>query len=323
MDMYLCGKTALDFWNVPYIRDNIEPANAEFEEEFIVFTEKSVHHPQRMILHTCKIKNAIKYTEKGVCTLPLIFLQLANHYTIHQLIYLGLQICSKKPNGDYVCRHKELEKCARELVGHRGRRKALRALKYIQEGSRSPMESLLYMFLRLPNALGGCGFTRLKLDCKIDLRPNINKVYYADLYDPSKKLLIEFDGFKHHNNPNSFSKDVIRSSNLESEGYSVLSVRSAQLYSLKDYRILVKNISRRVAKPVRIRARKFISGFIGIRNILFKKYNSFRTRLKRISRNDLPNFIGVDSSFADYNKHEEIFKKKVLFLNHQKIPNSY
>jgi len=54
------------------------------------------------------------------------------------------------------------------------------------------MESILYMFLRLPNALGGCGFNEIVLNEKIVLDGG-NKTYFADLYVPSCKLDIEYD----------------------------------------------------------------------------------------------------------------------------------
>jgi very-short-patch-repair endonuclease len=234
---YICGKKALDYWNVPNFRGVIEPENAEFPLEHVIFTDRSLYRPQGIMIHTCRIKDAEHYTKKNVCTLPLVFLQVALEYTIHELIYLGLQICSHREKGPPLCSVQDLYNCAKKLKGHRGRQKALRAIRYLDNGSRSPMESILYMFLRLPNALGGCAFTEIRLNQKLTLRKSRN-TYYADLYAPSSKLDIEYDSQIHHDNPTAYSSDSIRAAHLEDEGYQILSVKPVQLYNLKYFETL-------------------------------------------------------------------------------------
>ena len=66
---YLCGKRALDYWNVPHIRGNIELNETVFPQEYVLFTSKPLYRPQRARLHTCRIPGAEKYTQQGVCTL--------------------------------------------------------------------------------------------------------------------------------------------------------------------------------------------------------------------------------------------------------------
>jgi hypothetical protein len=154
IEKYLCGKAALDYWDVPAIRGKIEPPDMIFPEEYVIFTDKPLYRPDRAKIHTCSILGAEKYVDGRACTLPLVFLQVALEYSIHELIYLGLQICAYREGDHPRCTVEELRTCAEELRGHRGRRKALRAIRYLADNSRSPMESILYMFLRLPNALG-------------------------------------------------------------------------------------------------------------------------------------------------------------------------
>ena len=64
----------------------------------------------------------VSYTHLDVYkrqTLPLVFLQVALEYTIHELIYLGLQICSHRENGSPLCSVQDLYACAKKLKGHR------------------------------------------------------------------------------------------------------------------------------------------------------------------------------------------------------------
>ena len=296
---YICGKKALDYWNVPNLRGVIEPENAEFPLEHVIFTDRSLYRPQGITIHTCRIKGAEHYTKKGVCTLPLVFLQVALEYTIHELIYLGLQICSHRENGSPLCSVQDLYACAKKLKGHRGRQKALRAIRYLDNGSRSPMESILYMYLRLPNALGGCAFTEIQLNRKLSLRKS-GKTYIADLYVPSCKLDIEYDSQTHHDNPAAYSKDSIRAAHLEDEGYQILSVKPIQLYNLKHFETLAKNIARRIGKRIRIRARKFFDSFAALRDLLTNERHRIRSRFKKTGSFEYPNFPGVVRMYPVY-----------------------
>ena len=299
IEKYLCGKPALDYWGVPSLRNNIEPANMYFEEEYVIFTSKPVYRPDRAIIHTCSIPGAEKYVSGKVCTLPLVFLQVAHEYSIHELIYLGLQICSYREGNRPRCTVEELRTCAEELRGHRGRRKALRAIRYLDNNSRSPMESLLYMFLRLPNALGGCGFNEITFNEKIILEEN-GKVYYADLYVPSCKLDIEYDSEEYHSSASAILKDEIRTANLESEGYQVISVSFSQLADLKTFQTLAGQLSQLIRKRIYIRARKFFENFVALRDLLQKKGLRIRSRFRKIHRREVPQFSGVKTMYRIY-----------------------
>ncbi|HHX18898.1 MAG TPA: hypothetical protein GX728_00475, partial [Clostridiaceae bacterium] len=227
------------------------------------------------------------------------FLQVALSYSIHELIFLGLQFCSYREGDRPRCTVEELRTCAEELRGHRGRRKALRAIRYLENNSRSPMESILYMFLRLPNALGGCSFNEIVLNERIDL-DNGNKTYYADLYVPSCKLDIEYDSEEFHSSRSALSKDRERAAHLEAEGYRVVSVGYSQLTDLKAFRNLARQLSRLIGKRIYIRARKFFENFVALRDLLLKKGNNIRSRFRRIHRNEVPWHSGVRTAYKLY-----------------------
>ncbi|MGI6507554.1 MAG: endonuclease domain-containing protein [Saccharofermentanales bacterium] len=295
---YLCGKPALDYWKVPSIRGNIEPLDIHFPDEYVIFTDKPIYRPNRAVIHTCNIPGAEKYVQGKACTLPLVFLQVALDYSINELIYLGLQICSYRKGNQPRCTVDELRTCAEELRGHRGRRKALRAIRYLDNNSRSPMESILYMFLRLPNALGGCGFSEIVLNEKIVLEGG--KTYFADLYVPSCKLDIEYDSEEFHSSALALSKDRERTANLEKEGYQVVSVNYTQLNDLKDFQNLARQLSRLIRKRIQIRARKYFENFAALRDLLFKKGLRLRSRFRKIHWREVPPFPGVRTMYRIY-----------------------
>lgn len=296
---FLSGRAALERWGVPYLRGFLEPEDHEVQQEYVVFTDQSVHRPQGLALRTCRIKGASKYAKDGICTLPLAFLQVARDFDIHQLIYLAIQMTSYRDRKPPLVTLRALRSCAEELVGHAGRRKALRALKYAQEGARSPMEALLYMFLGLPNCLGGCGFRGMTFNEKI-FCPKSNKTYYADLYLPSKKLIIEYNSNQFHNEPPSIVNDSVRTTNLEAEGYKVMIVTAGHLKDIANFETLANNIAKFLKKSIRIRARKFFPGHRAVRDLMMRAGRDPNLRHKKVLIYEVPRFPGVKESYRLY-----------------------
>lgn len=295
---YLCGKAALEYWKVPNLKGLLEPADSNFENEYVIFTNQSIYRPNNLILHTCKIKGAEKYVKDDVCTLPLVFLQIASEYDIHKCILLGLQICSFRGNQPPLCTLEELENCAKDLIGHKGRRKALRAIKYISNESRSPMESILYMFLRLPNALGGCGFKNAIFNKKINTKSG--NTYYADIYIPEIKLIAEYDSRQYHDNAKSYESDSVRASNLLESGYQVISIKSFQLKKLNHFKTLANRIAAMLGKKIRIRARKFFQSFITIYNLMTSHGQTSTSSNSKVLLHQVPQFLGVNKYYSIY-----------------------
>jgi hypothetical protein len=161
------------------------------------------------------------------------------------------------------------------------------------------MESILYMFLRLPNALGGCGFKEIVLNERIVLEGG-NKTYFADLYVPSCKLDIEYDSEEFHSSASEISRDRERTAHLEAEGYRVVSVGYSQLNNLKAFRNLARQLSRLIGKRIYIRARKFFENFVALCDLLLRKGHSIRSRFRKIHKNEIPWHSGVRTAYRIY-----------------------
>lgn len=296
---FLSGRAALEYWEVPYLLDFLEPKDQKIQPEYVVFTDRSIHVPQGVKISTCRIPGASKYTQDDACTLPLAFLQVARYYEIHQLIYLAIQMTSYRSRRRPLVTLSELRSCAEELVGHHGRRKALRALKYAEEGSRSPMESLLYMFLSLPNCLGGCGFRGMVFNERIYCEKS-NRTYYADLYLPAEKLIVEYDSTQYHNDPESRASDARRTRHLQAEGYRVISVGYHQLRDIRGFEMLARTISKILNKRVRIRARKFFPGYRAMQELLIKGGYSLTSNCEKVEVSGVPQFSGIKRAYVLY-----------------------
>ncbi|MCL1895345.1 MAG: hypothetical protein FWG03_02225 [Clostridiales bacterium] len=113
------------------------------------------------------------------------FLQMAGQLTLAKLIELGYELCGvySMPNADdknvpergFYNRQpltsiKKLKAFLDSMPGVKGRKKAMRALRYLRDGSASPMETKLAILLTLPYMLGGYGFSLPEMNKRIAYR---------------------------------------------------------------------------------------------------------------------------------------------------------
>lgn len=286
MQKYLCGSKALEYWGLSEVCETLHLPD---RTEYVVFSDHDFY--RNSLTHWCSMKVARRYTQNGVCTLPYLFMRYARTLSFLQLIYLGLQMCACPPGEKPPCTVRKLRDCAFSLERHAGRRKALQAIRYIQNKSGSPMESRLYMHLCLPNFLGGCGFPKAVLNKPIQVHA---KQYYLDLYFPDTDLGIEYDSYEYHNNARSFSKDTLRDAKLRTAGYSLIHVKPGQLNNIEGFQNLAMTISRQLKKPITIRTTKFFEPF---KELFYFFRSAGYTPVRSI---DIPLFRGADKAYRKY-----------------------
>jgi len=194
---------------------------------------------------------------------------------IHRLILLGLQLCSHPPGNpsQAITTKQKLKTFLAKTSGHRGHIKALRAVKYIEDGSASVMESMAYMILTLPHALGGYGLDGAVFNHKIKLRDEASKRLgqkrcFTDLYYKSTKLAVEYESFVFHNSPSEQGKDVMRSAILARQGVEVMRLSTIQLYDKEACMNFAFNLASRLGKRIQIRTKKFGEMHVLLRALL-------------------------------------------------------
>ena len=178
------------------------------------------------------------------------FLQMAGQLTLVKLIELGYELCGvyslpnacdeNVPERGFYNRQpltsiKKLKAFLDSMPGVKGRKKAMRALRYLRDGSASPMETKLAIVLILPYMLGGYGFCLPEMNKRIDIpkasREFFSKDYYVcDLFWPDEKIAVEYDSDQQHTGSNRIANDSIRRNALGMEGIRVVSVTKPQLY---------------------------------------------------------------------------------------------
>ena len=267
--MYVSHLSAAKFWRVPYIEAVIGRKITEAEPVHItVSSNRARFSASGKIVHSCELDlpSGAIITRYGfaVASPELVFLQLASELNIHRLILLGLQLCSHPQGQPYmaITSKQKIKAFLSRTSGHRGDRKALRAIKYVENGSASVMESLAYMILALPHALGGYGLNgatfnhEVRLGSEVRKRLGMNR-FFADLYYKQAKLAVEYDSFTHHSTPTEQGRDAIRSEILKRQGVEVMHLSTLQLYDADACRDFAHNAARHIGKRINIRTKEF------------------------------------------------------------------
>ncbi len=256
-------------WDIPYFEAVIGCKPVDTGTSYITVSDHNARfrHNGKMV-HSCSLPlpaGAIvnRYGQK-VSSPELLFLELSSKLSIHRLILLGLQLCSHPPGQPFraITTKQRIAGFLSKTSGHRGHNKAVRAIKYVINGSASIMESLSYMILALPHALGGYGLSGAVFNHEIIIQDEaINNLgqtrCFADLYYKEYKLAVEYDSFAYHSSPSEQGKDIKRSAILENQGIDVIHFSTIQLYDTEACRFFANNLAYRLEKRITIRTKKF------------------------------------------------------------------
>ena len=228
----------------------------------------------------------------AVSTPPLCFFQLANDLPLIKLIELGFELCgsyslqgakekSIEPIGAdkniYGCpkltNTKVLKAFVNRMVGVNGYKKASRALRYIADGSASPMETILFMLLTLPNKLGGFGLQGAELNRRINPKNNAKQrakgeYYVCDIFWPEANLAIEYDSDTYHTGADRIASDSKKRLNLASYGITVITVTRIQIRNIKEFETLAKLIAKKLGRQFRQKNPQFLNIHRELRNLL-------------------------------------------------------
>ena len=246
--------------------------------DVLVFSEEQRRRSKDVKCHvweTALPSNSF-YRARGefVSSPEFTFLQMASELSIEKLIALGCELC-----GTYVLLPKNvthpgaldempkrvcpLTNTARiaeflESVGKvNGKAKAQRALKYVVDGSRSPMETMVYMLLCLPVKLGGYGLPKPEMNATIELDEEARAIARrrhceGDLCWPNTRppLDIEYHGGVHVGEAQ-MKSDVGRELGIEHMGWRVITVTSPQVFDETQFEIVATETAEAIGKRLR------------------------------------------------------------------------
>ena len=214
------------------------------------------------------------YRTRGVyvSSPEFVFLQMASKLTIAQLVALGCELC-----GMYVLLPKNVshpgsldempkrlyplttvERIGEFLEGAgraKGKANAKRAIKYVIDDSRSPMETMAYMLLCLPVMLGGYGLPKPQMNLSIPLDDEARVIAQrrhceGDLCWLEPRLDIEYNG-EVHVGAEQMKSDAGRVLGIEHMGWHVITITSSQVFNSDRFEVVAVEVAKRLHKRLR------------------------------------------------------------------------
>ena len=209
--------------------------------------------------------------EMYVSSPEFVFMQMASELPLIQLIALGCELCGmyvllpqgvKHPSALDDCPTRispltnigKLSAFLDEAGQFKNVAKARRALRYLVEGARSPMETMTYLLLCLPPKIGGYGLPSPELNATIKLDDEAQRIArrrhcMGDLCWPDCKLDIEYHGEVHTGVANMRS-DVGRTLGIEHMGWQVITVTSPQVFDIDEFEVVAKSAAKRIGRKL-------------------------------------------------------------------------
>jgi len=201
------------------------------------------------------------------------FLQMAQTLSFVSLIELGYELCGTyslpsiddwdPPSRGFNDRtpltsRKKLSTFVSRMPGTFGCKNAVRALRYVLDGSASPMETKLAIILVLPFRDGGYGFAPPQMNGRIERPktvkgPTTQTSFACDLYWPGHNLAVEYDSDAFHSGSEKIALDAKRKTTLKMFGVETVTVTRSQLRSVAELEkianVLANSMRRRMVLP--------------------------------------------------------------------------
>lgn len=202
-----------------------------------------------------KLNDHVFIASPEFCTI-----QAALAYTPVRLIELCMELCgtySLVPEEDYgFTTHNDQLSSVDSLLSFvkpmrriQGANRVMSAIRFLQDGARSPMETREYLLFCLPKHRGGYGLPKAELNYQIDLdeeKQNIagRKYFVCDMCWPERKVVVEYDGDRDHSSREARSNDAIKKNMLTNMGYTVFTITANEINDIEKTKQIVKSIAK-------------------------------------------------------------------------------
>ena len=240
--------------------------------EVLVGTESD---RQRSEEHVCRSLKAEPITgmfcridRNAFVTSPeMTFVQMATRLSQIELLKLGMELCgtyafdpfsSNFDNRDPVTSKRKIAAFCRRASTVRGAAKAAKALRWIVDGSNSPAETSLMLYLCLPVRLGGYGFSLPEMNPTTQLSQQASRMLgygsmRCDLHWQDSHVVVEYDSDQEHLNSRTASVDAARRNVLGFEDITVISVHKPMLENPIAFNGVAKQLARALGRYLRPR----------------------------------------------------------------------
>lgn len=225
----------------------------------------------RVIYHTCTTllpdRSFVQIASGVFVASPeLCFIQLATCMVFSTYVQLGFELCGdyrlrwgndgEMVNANPLTNVLTLEKYLNKVPRMHGTRNARRALLYLCDGSKSPMETDIAILLCFPLRMGGYGLTKPLLNHKIDVNENTRELlpqtnFALDLYWPKANIGLEYDSSEWHGTISAATHDAIRRNGIEHSGIRVVTMTKFQTLNYIEFNRIALILSKQVGKRIR------------------------------------------------------------------------
>ena len=231
-------------------------------EVLLLSTSKAGRNPAGTVVHTTRISfptDSFISIEGGnyLVSIELCALQAATYLTFPELVEYYYELCGAYTLYDDSNEYRErrpLTSTSRLYTfftaskGAHGVKLACRALKYVRDRCRSPLEAAFAIMLTMPKANGGLGIRKIEADYRVELHESAKALarrrwLYLDLFLPRSKTDVEYNGFYHDENEIQ-AIDEERRNALASMGYNVIYINRQIFFDRMAFRRSITAIMR-------------------------------------------------------------------------------
>ena len=228
-------------------------------------------------------------SDVAIASPELCFFEMATRLSLPRAVRFGMQLSGtfsleagteRRRDWPQLTSKRRLERFVRMMRGSYGCARATRAVRWVLDGSASPMESNLAMLLCLPKGLGGYGVCEPQLNRRIEVTTRDARVadkrhYVCDLFWPSAHLDVEYDSDEFHTGQSRIASDSARRAALDYMGISVVTITRRQLEDAYEFNRVMRLIARKLGQRLDTSASgEVMSKKLDLRRDLFTRYRS-------------------------------------------------
>lgn len=205
----------------------------------------------------------VSIDEDCLCVTPeLLFILYGQKHSFATSVQLGLELC-----GTYTLPAFSDNECftsydlpvlttaesIRAFIARNpniyGAARAKRLARFLQDGSASPMETVLFLLLCLPVSEGGYGLPLPELNADLPIIQYLGSLHvpqtrYGDLVYRSARVVLEYQSREHHTGSERQESDEDRRDDIEATGYTVMFITPSRIKDFDRFEAVVQRLAR-------------------------------------------------------------------------------
>lgn len=273
-------------------KNTLHPALAgkPFPFDVIVPDEKTRSQSKRLRNHIWKLPKragCFLTLEKGLYLAgpELCFIQMGKECSELELTKIGFELCGTYRidrsqdvgfrNAEPLTNPTSIEKLIEAMPGKVPQQTA-KALRFVQDGSASPMETCLALMFGLPPRMGGYGLGMPEMNAEVSIsakhaRQVTHCAYHCDLFWPECRVAVEYNSREFHLNETAIERDASRVNNLQAAGISTLAITRAHVANSEKLDAVAHSLARMMGKRIRTNYADISQRRANLRKQLFAK----------------------------------------------------